>query len=675
MNFLAPGAFILGLLLPVIVALYLLKLRRVEKEVPSTYLWVKMVRDVEANAPWQRLRPNLLMILQLLFLAALILALSRPFVWAEGASGDAAIFILDASASMLAADVESADSRLDSAKKRAVQLVDDLPDTARVTIIEAGREARVLLSSSLDRRQAHLAIESIKAWNGGSDLGVALELGSAIAARQPGTEIVVLSDGRVTLPQRLVLKGRLRYIPFGLSGENQAISLLTLEQAPGNTLTAFIQVTNYGTEPAARRLSLFTDGNLENVYNLSDIPPGGQKNVIAEGLNAETRLVEARLDGKDILDKDDKAVAVKPDTRPLPVRLATQGNLFLETALSLQPGVVLTEQAVAADAEASASETGEQTPEAQPTAAGETAGEPAALIIYDGYVPDLLPASGSLVFIAPQRSTDLFTTTGGVNTPQPRAVDPADPLLANVSISAVSILDAVQIPLPEWAVPVVEGDLVDENGNPTGENVPLIFRGEVGGRRVVVIAFDLRRSDLPLQVAFPLLWSNIVDWLAPGGRSSVPPQAAPGETITFSAGEGVSSAVITRPNNASVEVQAENGRFVYAGTEDLGVYQIQFGGEQAQDSRPAAFAVNLFSPSESNLDPADNLPGVASEDGPANAASQRAMHEWWRPLALLALGLLAGEWLVYQRGALARIRDLIFRRGLPASKNRHTTGW
>ncbi len=38
------------------------------------------------------------------------------------------------------------------------------------------------------------------------------------------------------------------------------------------------------------------------------------------------------------------------------------------------------------------------------------------------------------------------------------------------------------------------------------------------------------------------------------------------------------------------------------------------------------------------------------------------MREWWRPLALLALGLLTGEWLVYQRAALVRLRDMIIRR-------------
>ena len=84
MGFLTPAALALAALLPVIVAMYLLRLRRTERVVSSTYLWQRLVRDVEANAPWQRLRRNLLLILQLAFLAALILALARPFLWGEG---------------------------------------------------------------------------------------------------------------------------------------------------------------------------------------------------------------------------------------------------------------------------------------------------------------------------------------------------------------------------------------------------------------------------------------------------------------------------------------------------------------------------------------------------------------------------------------------------------------
>ena len=78
MGLLAPFAFLLSLLIPVIVAMYLLKLRREERTVSSTFLWQRMVRDVEANAPWQKARRNLLRLLQLLALLALMFALARP---------------------------------------------------------------------------------------------------------------------------------------------------------------------------------------------------------------------------------------------------------------------------------------------------------------------------------------------------------------------------------------------------------------------------------------------------------------------------------------------------------------------------------------------------------------------------------------------------------------------
>lgn len=651
MNFLAPGAFLLGLLLPVIVALYLLKLRRVERPVPSNYLWRRMVRDVEANAPWQKLKPNLLMILQLLFLLAMIFALARPFNWSEGASGQAAVIIIDNSASMSATD--TAPTRLDAAKQRARQLVDDMPDNARVTVIEAGREARVLVSSSLDRRQAYLAIESVRAGTGGAELAVALELASAIAARQPGAEIIVLSDGRVTLPERLSLRGVLRYLPFGTSGENQAVSLLTLEQNTINgSLTAFVQVSNYGTEAASRRVTLYADGMQVYANDLADIPPGGQQNVIAEGLPPETRQIEARLDAPgnavDILPLDDRAMAIAQEVEPLTVRVVTYGNRFIRTVFGAMGNTVTVVEETVELPDLEEPVEGAPTPTPRPTAAvvQEEDDREVGLTIFDNYVPDTLPASGSLLFIAPSRSTEYFTTTGYIELPTPRIIDPTDPLVTNVSLDTVGVASAVQIPLPQWATPVVAGEL-DEG------NVPLLFRGEVDGRRIAVLAFDLRRSDLPLQVAFPLLWNNLIDWLAPGSRNAIPATVLAGESISFGAPEGAPNATVTLPDGSTETLTNELGRFVFANTTQLGVYTVRAGEDFQAD-----FAVNLFSPQESTLLPADNLPGLSSEQGEDGRLPQQAMREWWRPLALLALGLLAGEWLVYHRAALTRLRDL-----------------
>ena len=79
-GFLNLPAFWLLLLLPVLVLLYLLKLRREERLISSTYLWQKMVQDMEANTPWQKLRRNLLLLLQLLFLSILIFSIARPYL-------------------------------------------------------------------------------------------------------------------------------------------------------------------------------------------------------------------------------------------------------------------------------------------------------------------------------------------------------------------------------------------------------------------------------------------------------------------------------------------------------------------------------------------------------------------------------------------------------------------
>src|SRR3954470_20552442 len=106
MAFLAPLALALSAFAAPIILLYMLRLRRRDVEVSSTMLWQQLLRDREANAPWQRLRRNLLLLLQLLILAALIIALARPFITVPTVTTGRIAVLLDASASMTATDVQ-----------------------------------------------------------------------------------------------------------------------------------------------------------------------------------------------------------------------------------------------------------------------------------------------------------------------------------------------------------------------------------------------------------------------------------------------------------------------------------------------------------------------------------------------------------------------------------------
>ena len=80
MTFLNP-AFAWGFLsLPLILALYLLKRRYEEKPVPSTFLWRKAGLDASASRPFQRLRRNRLLPIQLLMAAVMAVIIGLLFL-------------------------------------------------------------------------------------------------------------------------------------------------------------------------------------------------------------------------------------------------------------------------------------------------------------------------------------------------------------------------------------------------------------------------------------------------------------------------------------------------------------------------------------------------------------------------------------------------------------------
>src|SRR5918911_3181396 len=100
-----PAMIAAALAVPALLVLYFLKLRRREVPISSTLLWRKAIQDLQVNAPFQKLRRNLLLLLQLLLLALLCLALSRPVTNYTPGAGKTSVILIDRSASMAAKDV------------------------------------------------------------------------------------------------------------------------------------------------------------------------------------------------------------------------------------------------------------------------------------------------------------------------------------------------------------------------------------------------------------------------------------------------------------------------------------------------------------------------------------------------------------------------------------------
>jgi Ca-activated chloride channel homolog len=251
MPFVTPLALAGLLFVPLVVAFYLLKLRRDEAVVPSTLLWQRLVADVEANAPWQKLRRSLLLLLQLLLVILLALLAARPFVERPAGLARDLVLVVDTSASMQATDVLP--TRLDEAKRLAADALRDLPAGGKVSVIAAGRTARVVANGTDDLARVRAAIAAIEPTSAAGDLGDALRLASALAARSGDAEILVATDGSLATPPTAELDAPVRVLPVGRDPGNQAIVALAVRASPsGLTHSVFVSVANLDVEPATR---------------------------------------------------------------------------------------------------------------------------------------------------------------------------------------------------------------------------------------------------------------------------------------------------------------------------------------------------------------------------------------------------------------------------------------
>lgn len=671
MGLAAPLALAGLLFVPLIVAFYMLRLRRNQRQVSSTYLWQNLVRDVEANAPWQRLRRSLLLALQLLLAVLLAVVVAQPFIERPAGLARDLVLVVDASASMAATDVFP--DRLTAAKRLALEALEQVPADGRVSVVAAAETARVVANEATDRGRIARAIETIEQSTARGDLADALRLAGKLAERAHGAEILVVSDDSGTALPAVRLDVPVRALTVGRERDNQAIAALAVRADPSGLKQAvFISVANYSNAEVVRRLQILADGEL---YDSRDVllRPLSRADVVIEQLPGGTRIVEARITPPgqsagqqvsgppDHLPLDDAAWAIVPPSEVRQILLVGPGNVYLQNALALLPNVELYGT----------------TAESYPATAADPLFAEYDLVVFDGFLPPTLPAKASLAF-APPRTSELGMVSGTLDFDEFGLGQlPLDePLLRGVDLSRLHIAETQQMELPAWARPIIPGT-----------DGPLLYSGLRQGLPTTVFAFDSRQSDLPLQVAWPVLISNLATELL-GIGPSAPNPLAPAQPIDLPLTAGAVGVRVTLPDG-SVEELAPGatgaGSVTFVNTQQLGVYRAevmpdpaaspaptdgpsptqtpgagQTDGPPAQPGTPddpLLFAVDLFSHEESNIRPGDGarLAALGVQEGEEQVEAGLARDEFWPWLVLLVLGFLLAEWLVYERDGARRI--------------------
>jgi hypothetical protein len=608
MHFLAPLALLFGLSIPVVVVFYLLKRKRMVKLVSSTLLWQKFLSETQASAPFQKLRKNWLLILQILLLAVTVFALSRPYFAAKAKPAQLRIIVLDASASMQATD--ESPSRFEKARAEALNWVDTQPNNDQMVILQAGANTEVKQPPTSQKAALRRALEACVCSDGPTRLVPALRIADSLVRDQKGAEIHLFSDGAVPELNEFENKALpLVYHKVGKAANNLGITALDVKANPENAhqRAIYASVANVSSNTMQSQLELSLDGNFIEARQLN-IPPNDTSPQVFLTTQTKDGVFTVHLTTKDDLAADDQASIVSLLPKPVKVLLVSRGNRFLEKALRASPNVDL---AVATDST-----------------------DPATgfdFVVLDDVTPTVWPKGNTLAIHV--INTNWFDKIERVEGPAIVDWRSAHPILRYVSFDNVPIAESFTVKAPSWAVSLVDAS-----------QASLILAGELSRQRIIWVGFDTLQSLWPYRFSFPMFVQNAVDWLNPANARSEQLLVKPGDAFRLALARSEKEALVTLPNGTTrtIPIDPNANEFVFAETAKQGTYHLRIG------TNDTYFCSALLDAEETKITPRDELQ-IGKYTKVAATATQRTNMELWRTIACCGLGVLLFEWWFYHR--------------------------
>jgi hypothetical protein len=612
MSFLTSAAFWLYLIAIPIIALYILKLRRRRELVSTLIFWEQIFREKRTTTLFQRLRRLLSLFLQLLFLTLMVMALARPQLAALTRRARQLIVVIDNSASMNAVDVEP--SRLEAAKERALQMVDQIRFNDEMMIISCNNRPVVHIPFTNHRKSLKQAIRGINATDVATDLSTALQLALSIAQTRPNPEIVMFSDFH-RIPEGLTDRKdvKIHLIRIGEDRDNVGITRFRVRKSVRNPFDyqTLLTVSNMSDETKKVNVELYLDDVLIDVYPL-ELAAGESKSEIYPSFNVEGGRLKAVLDISDSLPTDNVAYAVLPKRERLSVLLVTYGNLFLERVLLANESLDVTVV----------------TPDEYPSSSEEY-----EVMVFDNFCPRTLK-DGNYILIYPPAESSPWEVEGVLEAPIVTEWKGDHPILNYVNLQNVQLGEGYRVKPPSEAQ-ILARSFED----------PLIIAESRPNRRLVFFAFDINRSDLPLRVAFPVIMANCMSWFQSQERS-LQRYIRTGEPLLTRIpsdyrGEG-SVVTVVDPHGNHHPVEPKEDEVIFSGTSVAGFYEVHFGDEVE------LWAANLADEEESKIGPDPDLEEDLTEDLTL-AKGGLLRYPLWVYFALAALMLSVTEWFLYQR--------------------------
>ncbi|HZF54782.1 MAG TPA: VWA domain-containing protein [Polyangiaceae bacterium] len=627
----------------IVVVFYILKLRRRPVAVPFSKIWERILRDKEATSLFSQLKRLLSLLLQLALLALLLLALGDPRAAANLIEGRNIVILIDASASMQATDIGP--SRIEHAKERVKTIVRGLSGSDRVLIAQMDAAVTPLSTLTGEIPELEAAVAAVKPTDASADFARALRFASDTLRGLSSPEIIVVSDGALGEPVDAagpvqVGDVRLSYIAVGERSSNAAITAFSVRRYPldKSRYEVMLEVTNTSDEPMDLELSLLGDGQVIDLTRLR-LKPDEKLPRFYPNLSGASKTLEARLaraDGSpDDLPADNRAFALLPERRRARIQVVTEGNMFLEAALLLDEYLDVTSV----------------------LPANYPAKGTFDVTIFDNVTPNVAPGSGSLLYMNPTGANVPFEVGKLIESDESYALgfdelDEKHPILRYTALSDVNIARGHTL----------KGEKEDKAIAKSFKG-PLLLQGRRGGVKFVALGFDIRESDLPLRIAWPILLLNTINDFVEEDVSYIS-SFKTGEVWHIPAPTSAETATLEMPDGSKRAVPIKDGRAVFLG-QQAGFYKLSTGGlgaergssaQSPQASTGAAgseeahmFAANLSDVAESSIAPVTELKIHGRAAGAVGEFKIGVRRELWVYLLAAVLAVTAIEWLTYHR--------------------------
>ena len=624
MSFLQPMAF-LGLLLFIpVILLYLLKQRRRRVTVSTLLFWEEILRDEHSVTAVTKLRKLLSLLLQLLILLLLIGALSRPILAKDALGARRLVVLLDVSASMQTEEGNT--TRFDQAMKKAHEVVDGMASGDTAMLVGVGSHSDVVMPFASRRRTLHEALDGMEAGHGSSNFKQAFTVLDKLPPDVRETWVYVISDGAFeAFPFEATDQMHFAYLPVGAAKENVGITAFQVRPLPAlpRDFEIMFEVSNATEEDVTVPFALMVGEDLVDADEIS-IAAGDSFRHTLRQFSATGGAVELFVDIDDAFPLDNRAYGVLPAALTVPVVLVTEGNYFLESALLTDDAIDL-KTLTPADYSA------------------QNADLEATVILFDGWAPEEIPPQNT-IFLGQWPESLGIAVNGPLPDPIITDWDQDHPVNQHLQLSNVSIESGQRLQAPDHVTALI-----------TSFEHPLVLLDESEARKVMVVAFNTKSSDLPLRVAFPILVANTIRYMSGNDAGDTWQTPAMGTVLgperiaEYAVGQEILAVVAPGAEAPDAPLAKEEATVTRereaVAIDKVGVYQ----GRTATGEMIPLFAANLNDAREVNIAVSEALPVTSEAPLQVIGDDFRIGAAPWRLIALAAFLVVLLEWGLFHR--------------------------